>query len=86
LSAGNLIGSDIFNFYGVMGMAGALLQPPLAQPVMVSPSLVLGVFMPIVVAIAVIAFMRTGMRIGRGEGAALVLLGIARWINDLSFG
>lgn len=86
LSAGNLVGSDIFNFYGVLGLAGALLQPPVANPVTVSPQLVAGVAMPIFVVLCAIAFMHTGMRISRREGGILLLIGVARWAFDLGLG
>jgi len=84
LSAGNLIGSDIFNFYGVIGLAGLLLQQPAAAPVVLSPALITGVIAPIVIVIATIFFMWTGMRVSRREGVALVMLGLARWATDFA--
>lgn len=86
LSAGNLVGSDIFNFFGVIGLSGLVLQPPVSAAVAVSPALVAGIAVPIVVVLAVIFFMRTGMRISRGEGMLLLLIGVARWAYDLAMG
>lgn len=86
LSAGNLVGSDIFNFYGVIGLSGMLLQPPAASPVMVSAPLVVGVAAPIFVVALTLFFMWTGRRISRMEGVALLLLGAVRWTVDLALG
>lgn len=78
ISAGNLIGSDIFNLLGVLGVAG------LVRPVVVDPaarvSLVALVGMVMLTAI----FMRTGWRISRLEGVALVAVAVVRWVFDLS--
>lgn len=84
LSAGNLIGSDIFNFYGVIGLSGVLLQEPAAPPVVLSPALVTGVIAPIVIVFVTIIVMRTGLRITRREGALLIVLGLARWATDFA--
>lgn len=83
LSAGNLIGSDLFNFYGVLGMAGLLLQRPLAYPVAVGPEMAAAMVWPCLIVLIVWLFMRTQMRVSRLEGLCLVLLGIARWAGDL---
>lgn len=83
LSAGNLVGSDIFNFYGVLGLSGLLLQPPGAMPVVVSPGLIAGVAAPVVVVMLTLTFMATGQRVSRREGLALVVLGLARWAVDI---
>lgn len=84
LSAGNLIGSDIFNFFGVLGLSGALLQLPVAAPVLLSPALVAGVAAPVAVVVVTMVFMRTGMCVSRREGMALVVLGLARWAGDIA--
>jgi cation:H+ antiporter len=85
ISAGNLIGSDIFNMFGVVGLSGLVLQPPLASPVTLSPSVVPGLAALSVVLLVTIAFMRSDLRISRLEGLWLVLIGAARWITDFVF-
>lgn len=86
LSAGNLIGSDIFNFYGVIGLAGVFLQPPGSAPVIVSLPLVAGIVAPIGVVLITLLFLWTGRRISRPEGAFLLALGVVRWVIDFSLG
>ncbi|MBN1833256.1 MAG: calcium/sodium antiporter [Deltaproteobacteria bacterium] len=76
LSAGNLVGSDIFNLLGVLGFAGAL------EPMTVSPEAYGSLFLLCGMVIIVVVMMRTGWRISRIEGAVLVCMGLARWIAD----
>ncbi len=76
LSAGNLVGSDIFNLLGVLGVAGIL------EPMTVSSEAYGSLFLLCGMVIAVVVMMRTGWRISRIEGAALVFMGFARWIAD----
>ena len=85
LSAGNLIGSDIFNVFGVVGIAGILLQWPFADPVVISHSVVPGMMAMSAVVLITIIFMRTRMRVSRVEGMVLVLIGVARWVTDIAF-
>jgi cation:H+ antiporter len=85
LSAGNLIGSNIFNTMGVVGIAGVLLQPPLADPVRLTHVVVpsLGGFLLVV--IVMLVFMMRGLHLSRAQGGVLVLLGVARWVLDFLF-
>jgi cation:H+ antiporter len=78
--AGNLIGSDLFNMLGVLGLA-ALLRPLQIHPVAV-PSL----FMMTGMVLLVLVFMRTGWRLTRAEGLLLMFLAIVRWSRDLAPG
>ncbi|MFC2137785.1 sodium:calcium antiporter [Bacteroidota bacterium] len=73
LSVGNLIGSDIFNMFGVLGFT-AILQK-LTVEIGVRSNLIVLVAMVILVLI----FMRTGWRLSRREGIILVVIGLARW-------
>jgi len=77
VSAGNLIGSDLFNLLGVLGLA-ALIRPMTVEGSAVSSVLVL-VGMVILV---VVFLMRTGWQISRWEGALLVTINLVRWILD----
>jgi cation:H+ antiporter len=76
LSLGNIIGSDIFNVLGVLGLT-ALIQPvPIGPEASGSLLALLGM-----VALTVV-FMRTGWRLTQWEGAILIALGLLRWAFD----
>lgn len=78
ISAGNVIGSDIFNMLGVLGLAG-LLRPMEVDPMArVSLAALSGMVF------VVLIFMRTGWRLSRLEGLALVTIAMARWWFDFS--
>jgi cation:H+ antiporter len=74
ISVGNLIGSDIFNLFGVLGLAAILRDLPV--DISARPNLIMLSIMVLIVLI----FMRTGWKISRKEGIALVSMGLARWI------
>jgi cation:H+ antiporter len=78
MSAGNLIGSDLFNIMGVMGLAGAI------NPMKINPEAYSSLFMLSGMVILVIFFLRTGWKLTRTEGIILVAIGIARWIFDFT--
>jgi cation:H+ antiporter len=78
ISAGNLIGSDIFNLLGVLGLAGLL------RPVSVDPMARLSIAALLAMVLMALLFMRTGWRISRFEGLLLVGIALARWIFDFS--
>jgi cation:H+ antiporter len=74
ISVGNLIGSDIFNVFGVLGLAAMLRDLPVAI------SAQSNLIMLVVMVLIVIVFMRTGWKVSRWQGLVLVGLGLARWI------
>jgi cation:H+ antiporter len=78
LSAGNVIGSDIFNVLGVLGVAGVLhpmnLDPAARASLLALAGMVVIVFL----------VMRTGWRVSRAEGFALMALGALRWVLDFA--
>ncbi|MCG6956996.1 MAG: calcium/sodium antiporter [Gemmatimonadetes bacterium] len=78
LSAGNVIGSDIFNILGVLGVAG-VLHPMSLDPAARTSLLALSGMVMVVLLV-----MRTGWRISRAEGFALVAMGALRWALDLA--
>ncbi|NOZ03966.1 MAG: calcium/sodium antiporter [FCB group bacterium] len=80
ISAGNLIGSDLFNLLGVLGLAGIL--NPMTVTSYAHGSLVMLVGMVILVVI----FMRTGWRLSRAEGFILVGLNALRWTMKFTTG
>jgi cation:H+ antiporter len=73
---GNLIGSDFFNFAGVLGLTC------LMRPLEVSPDALPGLTVLVGMVGLVLVFIRTGWKVSRLEGAILVLLSIGRWIFD----
>jgi len=73
ISVGNLIGSDIFNVFGALGVAAIIREMPLE--ITARPSLII---YPIMVATALF-FLRTDWKLSRKEGIVLVLFGLARW-------
>ena len=80
MSVGNLIGSDIFNLFGVLGVAGILNNIPENLTVSLDARMHL-VFLSLMVAL-VLVFMRTGWVVSRREGYILVMIGLVRWINS----
>ncbi len=76
ISAGNLIGSDLFNILGVLGLAGIL------NPLDIDPLALNSLFMLSGMVILVFIFLRSGWQLSRFEGAILVMIGITRWIFD----
>lgn len=76
MSAGNLIGSDLFNILGVLGLAGVL------NPLRIIPEAYSSLAMLSGMVLLVVVFLRTGWRLSRWEGGVLVLIGIVRWVLD----
>ncbi len=76
MSAGNLIGSDLFNILGVLGLAGVL------NPLRIIPEAYSSLAMLTGMVLLVVVFLRTGWRLSRWEGGILVLIGIVRWVLD----
>lgn len=74
ISVGNLLGSDIFNMYGVLGVTAMLRDLPV--DIEAHSNMLALIFMVILVMI----FMRTGWRLTRWEGVVLVLIGLGRWL------
>lgn len=74
ISVGNLLGSDIFNMYGVLGVTAMLRDLPV--DIEARSNMLALVFMVVLVMV----FMRTGWRINRWEGVVLVLIGLGRWL------
>lgn len=73
---GNLIGSDFFNFAGVLGLTC------LIKPLPVSPEASSGLIMLVGMVGLVLIMLRTGWRVSRLEGALLVGINLIRWGRD----
>ena len=78
MSVGNLIGSDIFNLFGVLGIAGIMRNLSVSHDAHIN--LIILSFMIAVV----IIFMRTGWVVSRKEGIILVMIALLRWIYSFS--
>jgi cation:H+ antiporter len=78
VGVGNLIGSDLFNLLGVLGVAGLIQSMELSTGARGSLFALAGM------SVLVLLFLRSGWRITRWEGLALVALGVLRWILDFS--
>ena len=76
ISAGNLIGSDIFNLLGVLGVAG------LIRPLSVDPMARYSMMALVGTVFLTLFFMYTGRRVTRREGLVLVAIAGARWTVD----
>ncbi|MEE2962383.1 MAG: calcium/sodium antiporter [Myxococcota bacterium] len=73
ISAGALVGSDIYNVLGVLGTAAVITPLNIEASALPSVGLMLGA------TVLVWIFFRTGWSIGRREGIILVLVGLFRW-------
>jgi cation:H+ antiporter len=78
MSLGNLIGSDLYNLMGVLGLAGML------GPLRIDPAGLHSVYLLVGMVALVVVFMRTGFRVSRSEGLILIGISIIRWIFDFS--
>lgn len=73
---GNLIGSDFFNFAGVLGLTCLL------KPLPVSPEASSGLIVLVGMVGLVLIMLRTGWRVSRLEGALLIGINLLRWARD----
>jgi len=78
ISAGNLIGSDIFNLLGVLGVAG--IMHPLSIPHEARVSL----YALCAMVFLVLFFIKTGWKVSRVEGGILVIIALLRWVFDFT--
>ncbi|MEM7802294.1 MAG: sodium:calcium antiporter [Chloroflexota bacterium] len=78
ISIGNLIGSDLFNLLGVLGVAA------LINPMTVTNSAYGSLWLLAGLVVGVVILMRTGWKLSRWEGGLLVAVNLVRWIIDLT--
>ena len=76
LSAGNLVGSCVFNFLGVLGVAA------LVAPLPVSPAAVSGTTWLLATVVLVAVLFGTRRVLSRPEGALLIAVNAVNWIVD----
>jgi cation:H+ antiporter len=80
ISIGNLIGSDLFNLLGVLGLAGVIQsQPMIIDSAGLSSLIVLSGMV-----IFVVVLMRIGWKLNRWEGFLLILINLLRWVFDFA--
>jgi len=73
---GNLIGSDFFNFAGVLGLTCLL------KPLPVSDAASSGLVVLVGMVFLVLILLRTGWKVTRWEGALLIAINLVRWAHD----
>ncbi|MFL3009203.1 MAG: sodium:calcium antiporter [Candidatus Neomarinimicrobiota bacterium] len=78
IAVGNLIGSDLFNLLGVLGLAGII------NPSYISQDIYSSTFVLVLMVGLTLLMMRTFWRISRIEGIILVSINLIRWYYDLS--
>ena len=78
ISIGNLLGSDIFNMFGVLGLAALIKDLNIASGAHLNL-----IFLVLMVLLTLI-FLRTDWKISRKEGFVLLGIGLARWIYSFS--
>ena len=76
ISAGNLIGSDLFNMLGVLGTAAII------RPLTLEASEYLSLILLAVSLLIIFIMMRTGWKISKLEGVILFLIALFRWGYD----
>lgn len=77
---GNLVGSDLFNVLGVLGFT-AVLHP---LQISTSEATSLSLYYMGAMTLVLVIFMRSGWRLSRIEGLALVAMALFRWHHDLN--
>ena len=76
ISAGNLIGSCIYNILGVLGLAGIL------RPMQISSHSHSILLMLLILVVLVVILLKTGKRLSRMEGLLLFSVSLAIWIIE----
>lgn len=79
ISAGNLIGSDIFNLLGVLGLASML------KPLHIMQTEYTSIILLVVTLAIIMVMIRTGWKISKIEGAILIAIALFRWSFDFIF-
>lgn len=88
LSIGNVVGSDIFNVFGIIGVSAFIAPIALNSENMIYgfPDNIFSVMLLIATIALVLLFMRTGWRISRWEGVVLLVISFGRMWFELAQG
>ena len=78
IAVGNLIGSDLFNLLGVLGLAGMI------NPTTLSSDIFGSVFLLVLMVGLTLFMIRTNWSISRTEGTILVTINLIRWYADFA--
>ena len=78
IAIGNLIGSDLFNLLGVLGLAGII------NPTIISEDIFNSVFLLVIMVGLTLLMIRTNWRLSRAEGTILVTINLIRWYFDFA--
>ena len=78
IAVGNLIGSDLFNLLGVLGLAGMI------NPTDISSDIYGSVCLLVIMVGLTLVMIRTNWKIGRAEGTILVTINLVRWYLDFA--
>ena len=77
VSVGNVVGSNVFNVFGILGLAATL------RPLAVDAAAVEAVAWLLAVSVVMVAALWTGRRLSRMEGGLFVLSEVVRWALGL---
>lgn len=77
VSVGNILGSNVFNLLGILGVAAII------RPLAASPAVLTGVAWLAAITVAAVAALWTGRRLSRPEGGLFALSELFRWANNL---
>ncbi len=88
MALGNVIGSDIFNALGIIGISSVLREIHLKgqHEVFGVPDFMFSQLMLIATVLLILVFMRTKWRLGRVEGGILLSIALARMIFEIYVG
>ena len=78
IALGNLIGSDLFNLLGVLGLAGII------NPTNIGEDIYSSTFLLVIMVGLTLFMIRTNWRISRAEGTILVVINLVRWYFNFS--
>ena len=78
IAIGNLIGSDLFNLLGVLGLAGII------NPTIIAKDIFDSVFLLVLMVGLTLLLIRTNWKISRLEGTLLVSINLIRWYFDFA--
>lgn len=78
MAVGNLVGSDLFNILGVLGLAAV------ASPLEVNGLAVGSVALMVGMVAMALVFMWTGWKLTRVEGLLLITFALVRWSRDIA--
>ncbi|MBN2423387.1 MAG: sodium:calcium antiporter [Calditrichaceae bacterium] len=77
ISAGNLVGSNLFNLFGVLGLAGII------KTLTIDNSAYLDIIILTVLILIASIFIRTNYKVSRLEGVLLIMIGLVTWYINI---